>query len=112
MLEHELDFPLACPICFRESLSGFRIGVLADPIEVCDIPLYVNCHVVSWDASKEELLQMRDYVVAACSENLQEACHDCFNSSDLDAQGAALAEAGTLINENPTLPVLHKSRAA
>ena len=55
MPESEVFFPVRCPICLQESLTGFRISVIADAMESSEIRLYSNCHVISWDASEREL---------------------------------------------------------
>lgn len=76
MVEPELLIPVKCPVCSRESLTGFRISVAADALESGQIRLYANCHVVSWDASVTELAKIRAYLDANWSANLQEACRD------------------------------------
>jgi hypothetical protein len=74
MVEPEVLIPVKCPLCSRESLTGFRISVAADALQSGQIRLYANCHVVSWDASVTELARIRAHLDANWSANLQEAC--------------------------------------
>jgi hypothetical protein len=76
MVEEEVLIPVKCPLCSRESLTGFRISVAADALKTGQIRLYANCHVVSWDASVTELARIRAYLDANWSANRQEACRD------------------------------------
>ena len=76
MTESEILFPVKCPICLQESLTGFRISVVAEALQTLEIRLYANCHVTSWDASDVELEQMRHYLDAASNENPRGACQD------------------------------------
>jgi len=96
MTEPEMLFPVKCPVCLQESLSGFRISVVAEALETLEIRLYANCHVASWDASEVELAQMRQYLDAMWSENLREGCEDlpldCFQQDE----GRAFIFAGEL----------------
>ena len=55
MTEPEVLLPVKCPICMRDSLVGFRISVIADAFESGELRLYATCHVVGWDADKQEL---------------------------------------------------------
>ena len=82
MTEPEIHFPVKCPICFQELLTGFRISVVADALDTGDLRLYANCHLASWDASEAELAQIREYLDATWNENLREA-HQEFSLDDL-----------------------------
>jgi hypothetical protein len=72
MREHELLLPVRCPVCSTESLSPFRVSVIADA-RGADIRLYANCHIVSWDATEQELVSLRDYLDTAFNAELQQA---------------------------------------
>jgi hypothetical protein len=69
MTEPEIQFPVKCPICSEEVLTGFRLSVVAHALDTGDIRLYSNCHLVSWDASESEIRQIRDFLDATWSEN-------------------------------------------
>jgi hypothetical protein len=87
MAESEVFFPVKCPICLRESLTGFRVSVIADAFESSEIRLYSNCHVVSWDASERELDKIFEYLYAMWTANPREAYRempDLDSSSDDD----------------------------
>jgi hypothetical protein len=74
MTEAEILFPVQCPICAREALTGFRISVVADALRTGEIRLYAACHVISWEASQKEIFLLHE---------MQEACRqiDVENSS-------------------------------
>jgi len=72
MTEPEILFPVKCPICLQESLTGFRFSVVAAALATGDLRLYANCHLASWDAGEPELEQIREFLDATWSENLQE----------------------------------------
>ncbi len=74
MTEPEILFPVKCPICLQESLTGFRFSVVAAALATGDLRLYANCHLASWDAGEPELEQIREFLDATWSENLQEDC--------------------------------------
>ena len=83
--EPEVSLPVKCPICLREALVGFRISVIADAFESGEIRLYADCHVVGWDASKEELQAMVEYLDttwAADLRNSRSEMPDLDGSSD------------------------------
>jgi len=71
MTEPEIQFPVKCPVCLQELLTGFRISVVADALNTGDLRLYANCHLASWDASERELAQIREFLDATLSENLR-----------------------------------------
>jgi hypothetical protein len=73
MIEPEILFPVKCPVCLRESLTGFRISVVAEALQTLEMRLYANCHVTSWDASEAELAHLRKYLDVVWSEQLPEA---------------------------------------
>jgi hypothetical protein len=83
MTEAEILFPVQCPICAQEALTGFRISVVADALRTGEIRLYTACHVVSWEASEKEIFLLHEYLEAGWSEEMQEACRqiDVENSS-------------------------------
>jgi hypothetical protein len=72
MIEPEILFPVKCPVCLRESLTGFRITVVAEALQTLEMRLYANCHLTSWDASEAELAHLRKYLDVAWSEQLPE----------------------------------------
>lgn len=78
MTEPEIHFPVKCPICAEESLTRFRISVVADALETGQIRLYANCHIASWDATELELEQMREYLDDVWGADLKEACQEFF----------------------------------
>jgi hypothetical protein len=72
MIEPEILFPVKCPVCLRESLTGFRISVVAEALQTLEMRLYANCHVTSWDASEAELEHLRKYLDVVWNEQLPE----------------------------------------
>jgi hypothetical protein len=83
MTEAEILFPVQCPICAQEALTGFRISVVADALRTGEIRLYAGCHVIGWEASEKEIFLLHEYLEAGWSEEMQEACRqiDVENSS-------------------------------
>jgi hypothetical protein len=83
MTEAEILFPVQCPICAQEALTGFRMSVVADALRTGEIRLYAACHVVGWEASEKEIFLLHEYLEAGWSEDMQEACRqiDVENSS-------------------------------
>jgi hypothetical protein len=73
MTEPEVHFPVKCPICAEEKLTGFRISIIADALNTGDIRLYSLCHLASWDASRSEIDQIREYLDATWRQNLPTA---------------------------------------
>lgn len=71
MREQELLLPVKCPVCSQESLSGFRASVIAAG-RGADVRLYANCHLVSWDATEQEMQAMRVYLDDAFHAELQQ----------------------------------------
>jgi hypothetical protein len=47
------------------------MSVVADALDCGDIRLYASCHIASWEASDAEIAQIREFLDADCSENLQ-----------------------------------------
>lgn len=74
MTEAEILFPVQCPVCAREALTGFRISVVAEALRTGEIRLYAGCHVASWEASEKEIFLLHEYLEAGWSEEMQEAC--------------------------------------
>jgi hypothetical protein len=74
--EAEMLFPVRCPVCGLEALSGFRMGVIVDAFRSGQIRLYANCHLAGWDASHIEIEQIREYLDAAWSSAVTEACQE------------------------------------
>jgi hypothetical protein len=62
MSEPEILFPVQCPVCRQQSLTGFRISVIAEALQTLEIRLYANCHLTSWDASAAELARLRKHL--------------------------------------------------
>ncbi len=73
MTEPEIHFPVKCPICAEEMLTGFRISIIADALHTGDIRLYSLCHLASWDASESELAHIREFLDATWRQNLPAA---------------------------------------
>ena len=73
MSEPEILLPVTCPVCSQRVMTGFRISVVADALDCADIRLYASCHVASWEASAAEIAQIRQFLDADWSENLQSA---------------------------------------
>jgi hypothetical protein len=97
MTEPEVLFPVKCPVCRREALTGFRISVIADALATGEIRLYANCHVASWDASKAELGEIRDYLDTVWGADLQEACQEFFALDNFpENENLAFIHAGSL----------------
>jgi hypothetical protein len=69
MTKPEIIFPVKCPICMQESLTGFRFSIVAAALATGSLRLYASCHVASWDASEPELEQIREFLDAAWSES-------------------------------------------
>ena len=82
MTEPEILFPVKCPICLQESLTGFRFSVVAAALATGDLRLYSSCHLASWDAGELELGQIREFLDAAWSENQEEDLQE-FSIDDL-----------------------------
>jgi hypothetical protein len=74
--EPEILLPVKCPICLQESLTGFRVGVVADALATGDLRLYTECHLASWDASEADLKAIREFLDVTWSENMREACDE------------------------------------
>jgi hypothetical protein len=74
--EPEILLPVKCPICSQESLTEFRVAVVADALATGDLRLYSGCHVASWDASEADLKEIREFLDVTWSENMREACDE------------------------------------
>jgi hypothetical protein len=74
--EAEILFPVICPVCAQEALTGFRMTVVTEAFRTGAIRLYSNCHLVGWDATKRELHRMHEYLEASLSAAISEACAD------------------------------------
>ena len=84
MIEPEILFPLKCPVCLRESLTGFRISVVVEALQTLEIRLYANCHLTSWDASEAELsAHLRKYLDVVWSEQLPEEA-ECVDLAEVN----------------------------
>lgn len=70
MAEAQVHFPVTCPICSEQTLTAFRISVVAEALATGDIRLYASCHLASWDASDEELDGIRECLDDAWGEDL------------------------------------------
>jgi hypothetical protein len=84
--EAEIHFPVTCPVCSKQSLSGFRLSVIADALQTGLIRLYATCHVAAWDASGPELERIREYLDVESGEDLQQVCRqfDLDVSTDIE----------------------------
>jgi hypothetical protein len=95
MTEPEVLLPVRCPICMRDSLVGFRVSVIADAFESGEIRLYATCHVVGWDAGKQELEAIVDHLDAAWTADLGNGCSEMpeIDSSSYESSCAFLVAA-------------------
>jgi hypothetical protein len=84
MTEAEILFPVQCPVCEQEALTGFRISVVSNALRTGEIRLYAPCHLVGWEASDKEIFLLHEYLEAGWSEEMQEACRqiDFENSAE------------------------------
>jgi hypothetical protein len=63
--EAGMRFPVTCPLCARESLVKFSIGLITEAlIAGSTIRLHANCHNVYWNANELEVEQIREYLGA------------------------------------------------
>jgi hypothetical protein len=60
--EPEIELPVSCPCCGKQSLSDFRYTVVAEALRTNQMRLYANCHVAGWDASDAELDKIRTHL--------------------------------------------------
>jgi len=92
MTEAEILFPVQCPVCAQQALTGFRISVVADALRTGEIRLYALCHIASWEASEKEIYLLHEYLEAGWSEEMQEACRqiDFENSARISTASNAL----------------------
>jgi hypothetical protein len=68
MTEAEILFPVQCPVCAQQALTGFRISVVADALRTGEIRLYALCHVVGWEASEKEIFLLQECLEAIAPE--------------------------------------------
>ena len=95
--EPEVLLPVRCPICMRDSLVGFRISVIADAFESGEIRLYATCHVVGWDAGKQELEAIVEYLDAAWAADRGNGSSEMPDlDGSLNESGCAFIVAGDL----------------
>jgi hypothetical protein len=94
--EPEILIPVKCPICSQESLTGFRVEVVADALATGDIRLYTGCHVASWDASEADLKEIREFLDVTWSENMREACDEFSLDDPQNEEGGAFNVFGDL----------------
>jgi hypothetical protein len=65
--ESTVRFPVTCIKCGQESLSAFRVSVVAiNLIKLNKMILEAKCCGVVWDASPAEMEQIREYWGAVC----------------------------------------------
>ena len=109
MTEAEILFPVQCPICAQEALTGFRISVVADALRTGEIRLYAACHVISWEASQKEIFLLHEYLEAGWSEEMQEACRQI----DIENSAVDYQPVFVLLNGNKVVAEhqLHRHRA-
>jgi hypothetical protein len=72
--EPEIELPVSCPCCGQQSLSEFRLGVVAEALQTHQMRLYANCHLAGWDASDAELEEIREHLDGLWSAGWQAAC--------------------------------------
>lgn len=61
MIEPELRIPISCPVCGRETLSGFPVSTVASAL-LSGIPLTLRADCHEWCASANEMEQIREYL--------------------------------------------------
>ena len=96
MTELEIPFRVRCPVCSRESPTGYRISVVVEALQTLQIRLYADCHVASWDASDAELAQIRECLNAVWRENLPDESEDYSLSGTQEEDGVAFIHTGIL----------------
>jgi hypothetical protein len=95
--EPEVLVPVTCPVCFRESLAGFRFSVITHALETGDIRLYTNCHIASWHGTLPELAALRDYLDTVWGTGLHEACEEFFSLDQfLDSESLSFIYSGVI----------------
>jgi hypothetical protein len=63
MDEAKVRFPVTCSICGAESLGSFEVSDIAGAlINHRRVRLYATCHNQTWDATIDEVLQIREYL--------------------------------------------------
>jgi hypothetical protein len=62
MIDAEILFPVTCPVCAQQALTGFRTEVVIDAVLSGQIRLYSTCHLAAWDASDHELAAILDFL--------------------------------------------------
>ena len=65
MIEAEILFPVTCPVCEQQALTGFRMTVVIEAVLSGQIRLYSSCHLAAWDASDRELDALLEYLDTA-----------------------------------------------
>jgi hypothetical protein len=61
--ELTVRFPVTCPVCLKELLTELPVALVAEALAMgSPIRLRASCHDISWDASKSEVAQIREYL--------------------------------------------------
>ena len=71
MSEPEFVLSVRCPLCGAESRTSYRASIIGTALLTDEMRFYAECHVTSWEASKAELLGLRELTAgtqAACSK--------------------------------------------
>jgi hypothetical protein len=76
MIEAEILFPVTCPVCEQQALTGFRMTVVIDAVLSGQIRLYSSCHLAAWDASERELDALLEYLDTAGADSTGETCRE------------------------------------
>lgn len=74
MPEPEIELPVSCPCCGKQSLSDFRLTVVAEALQTHQLRLYANCHAAGWDASEAELERIRSHLDTIWATGWEAVC--------------------------------------
>jgi hypothetical protein len=72
--EPEIELPVNCPCCGQQSLSDFRVTVVAEALQTNQMRLYAKCHITGWEASQAELERIRDHLETVWAAGWQTVC--------------------------------------
>jgi hypothetical protein len=66
MFESELRFPVACPTCGKETLSGLPVTIVTQALRVgAALTLRSHCHEAEWTATPLQMEQIQQYLAIA-----------------------------------------------
>jgi hypothetical protein len=95
MIEADILFPVTCPTCAHEALTGFRMAVITEALETGQIRLYSTCHLLGWDASHSELDQICEYLDVARSAAMGKARKEIDLESSVEQKSPVYVHTGT-----------------